>query len=65
MRSAAAALIVVTAVAVEANVLQNRACGGNNCDRAVTGTREGLPPIASRRADCSSFQLTTVTPDTV
>jgi hypothetical protein len=29
---------------------------GNNCARAVTGTRHGkVPNIASRRADCSSF----------
>ncbi|KAK0639428.1 hypothetical protein B0T16DRAFT_243805 [Cercophora newfieldiana] len=37
-------------------------CHGNNCNRAVTGTREGLLPFSSRSADCSSFLLTTVTP---
>lgn len=44
------------------SVLEQRACAGNNCNRQVTGTREGLLPITSRQADCSSFQLTTVTP---
>ncbi|KAK0613617.1 hypothetical protein B0T14DRAFT_402726, partial [Immersiella caudata] len=37
-------------------------CHGNNCNRAITGTRPGLLPFASRSADCSSFLLTTVTP---
>ena len=47
------------------SVLQERACNGNNCARAVTGTRTGkMPDEASRRADCSSFLLATVTPDT-
>jgi len=41
------------------------ACSDNNCARAVTGTRDKNPPLASRRADCSSFQLATVTPATV
>ncbi|KAK4216274.1 hypothetical protein V8F33_010092 [Rhypophila sp. PSN 637] len=40
-------------------------CHGNNCNRAVTGTRDGLLPLASRSADCSSFLATTVTPDPV
>ncbi|PNY25686.1 Uncharacterized protein TCAP_04376 [Tolypocladium capitatum] len=39
------------------------ACGGDNCARQVTGTRDGLTPLASRKADCSSFMLTTVVPD--
>ncbi|PHH71399.1 hypothetical protein CDD80_5303 [Ophiocordyceps camponoti-rufipedis] len=30
-------------------------CGGDNCARQVTGTRSGLVPIETRRADCSSF----------
>ncbi|KAK4228311.1 hypothetical protein QBC38DRAFT_158782 [Podospora fimiseda] len=37
-------------------------CHGNNCNRAVTGTRPGLLPLESRSADCRSFLLTTVTP---
>ena len=46
-----------------AAVLEARGdCHGNNCNRAVTGTREGLLPFASRSADCSSFMLATVTP---
>jgi hypothetical protein len=44
------------------SILEQRACAGNNCNRAVTGTRDGLPPLSSRSADCSSFLLTTVTP---
>ncbi|EOO01884.1 putative lipase esterase family protein [Phaeoacremonium minimum UCRPA7] len=44
------------------NVLVERACAGNNCNRAVTGTRDGLEPLSVRSADCSSFLLTTVTP---
>ena len=38
------------------SVLQERACAGNNCNRQVTGTRAGLPPLESRSADCSEFQ---------
>jgi len=45
-----------------AGVLEPRACAGNNCNRAVTGTRAGLLPFSVRSADCSSFLLTTVTP---
>ncbi|KAI8266990.1 Small proline-rich protein 3 [Colletotrichum sp. SAR11_239] len=36
-------------------------CNANNCARAVTGTRLGPQTQASRRADCSSFQRTTIT----
>ncbi|RDA83597.1 hypothetical protein CP532_2859 [Ophiocordyceps camponoti-leonardi (nom. inval.)] len=39
-------------------------CGGDNCARQVTGTRGGLIPIESRRADCSSFMRATVVPET-
>lgn len=42
--------------------LQARQCGGNNCNRAVTGTRDGKEPLASRSADCASYLKTTVTP---
>ncbi|KAK3946458.1 hypothetical protein QBC46DRAFT_335899 [Diplogelasinospora grovesii] len=45
-----------------AGVLEQRACAGNNCNRAVTGTRDGLSPASVRSADCASFLLTTVTP---
>ncbi|KAK2011855.1 hypothetical protein LZ32DRAFT_322671 [Colletotrichum eremochloae] len=44
------------------SVVEKRACAGNNCNRQVTGTREGLLPITSRQADCSSFLKATVTP---
>ncbi|KAK4101378.1 hypothetical protein N658DRAFT_496247 [Parathielavia hyrcaniae] len=37
-------------------------CHGNNCNRAVTGTRPGLLPFSDRSSSCSSFLLTTVTP---
>ncbi|KAH8798649.1 hypothetical protein F5884DRAFT_742862 [Xylogone sp. PMI_703] len=40
------------------------ACNANNCARAVTGTNIKTPVASSRQADCSSFMLTTVTPDT-
>ncbi|KAH8908655.1 hypothetical protein BR93DRAFT_994235 [Coniochaeta sp. PMI_546] len=40
-------------------------CNANNCARAVTGTRTGkMPDVSSRMADCSSFQMVTVTPAT-
>ncbi|KAB5585513.1 hypothetical protein GE09DRAFT_1210122 [Coniochaeta sp. 2T2.1] len=59
--------VVLSLVSVAfANVaLDKRACAGNNCNRAITGTRDGLSPASVRSADCSSFLLTTVTPDTV
>ena len=59
-----AAVILSFVAAALAGAVQPRAghCGGDNCARAVTGTRPGKPPVSSRQADCSSFQLTTVTP---
>ena len=45
-----------------AGVVEKRECAGNNCNRAITGTRDGLPPVSLRSADCSSFLRTTVTP---
>ncbi|KAK1613479.1 hypothetical protein BDP81DRAFT_401268 [Colletotrichum phormii] len=36
-------------------------CNANNCARAVTGTRLGPATQAVRRADCSSYQRTTIT----
>ncbi|OAA78551.1 hypothetical protein LEL_05374 [Akanthomyces lecanii RCEF 1005] len=38
-------------------------CGGDNCARQVTGTRDGLLAVTSRQADCSSFMQTTIVPD--
>ena len=46
-------------------LLDKRACAGNNCNRAVTGTRAGLLPLSSRSADCASYLMTTVTPAAV
>jgi hypothetical protein len=40
-------------------------CNGNNCARAVTGTRFAAPVQSQHRADCSSFMLVTVDPDGV
>jgi hypothetical protein len=60
-----AAVVLTFVASAMASVLQERACAGNNCKRAVTGTRAGLLPIESRQADCSSFQLATVVPDAV
>ncbi|KAL8334386.1 hypothetical protein RB598_008908 [Gaeumannomyces tritici] len=40
-------------------------CNANNCARAVTGTRDKIPSLETRRADCSAFMLATVTPATV
>jgi len=47
------------------SVLEQRDCAGNNCNRAVTGTRAGIAPLSSRSADCASYLLTTVTPKPV
>jgi len=37
-------------------------CNADNCARAVTGTAAFKTPVPVRQSDCSSFQLTTVTP---
>ncbi|CRK13008.1 hypothetical protein BN1708_010709 [Verticillium longisporum] len=57
-----AAVILSLASLAFGSVLEQRACAGNNCNRQVTGTRAGLLPLTARQADCSSFQLTVVTP---
>jgi hypothetical protein len=57
------AAVLSFAAAVMAGALDKRACAADNCARQVTGTREGLLPIESRKADCTSFQKTTVTPE--
>lgn len=61
----AVALVPALAVAALANAIQgrNNHCGGDNCARQVTGTRPGLTPLSSRRADCSNFMRATVVPD--
>ncbi|KAL2024299.1 hypothetical protein VTK56DRAFT_8781 [Thermocarpiscus australiensis] len=59
MKLAAALSFAALAATV---ALEPRNCAGNNCNRAVTGTRPGLLPLTVRSAHCSSFLLTTVTP---
>ncbi|KAH7347560.1 hypothetical protein B0T11DRAFT_343690 [Plectosphaerella cucumerina] len=60
-----AAVILSLATLALGSVFEKRACAGNNCNRQVTGTREGLLPLTQRQADCSSFQTTVVTPSAV
>ncbi|KAL0940431.1 uncharacterized protein CTRU02_203194 [Colletotrichum truncatum] len=57
-----ASVILSLATLALGSVIEKRECAGNNCNRQVTGTREGLLPISSRKADCSSFLQATVTP---
>jgi hypothetical protein len=47
------------------SALFERDCAGNNCNREITGTRNGLPASSIRMSDCSSFQMTVVTPSPV
>ncbi|POR32475.1 Uncharacterized protein TPAR_07308 [Tolypocladium paradoxum] len=61
MKAAVILSFVAAALAGAVEVRQN--CGGDNCARQVTGTRDGLTAIESRKADCSSFMKTTVIPD--
>ena len=56
-----AATILSLASLALGSVIEQRACAGNNCNRAVTGTRAGLLPLESRSADCSAFQRVVVT----
>ncbi|KAG5924711.1 hypothetical protein E4U42_004562 [Claviceps africana] len=60
-----ASTILCLAAAGIAGALEARKphCGGDNCARQVTGTRKGLTPLSSRKADCSSFMRTTIVPD--
>ncbi|KYK56232.1 hypothetical protein DCS_08201 [Drechmeria coniospora] len=64
MKAATILCFAATALAgaIEA---RNGHCGGDNCARQVTGTRDGLTPIESRKADCTSFMRSTVLPDAV
>ncbi|PON22964.1 hypothetical protein TGAM01_v208219 [Trichoderma gamsii] len=58
-----ASIVLSFAAAAMASVIERtNGCNADNCARAVTGTRDGLPPISSRKADCSSFMRATVTP---
>lgn len=59
-----AAIVLSFVAAAMAAVINERTngCNADNCARAVTGTRDGLLPITSRQADCSSFMRATVTP---
>jgi hypothetical protein len=60
-----AAILSFVSVALANVAVEKRACAGNNCNRAVTGTRNGLQPASVRSADCASFLKTTVTPAAV
>ncbi|RKU43991.1 hypothetical protein DL546_006335 [Coniochaeta pulveracea] len=60
-----AAILSFVSVALANVAVEKRACAGNNCNRAVTGTRDGLQPASVRSADCASFLKTTVTPAAV
>jgi len=60
-----AVVLSLVSVALANVAVEKRACAGNNCNRAITGTRDGLSPASVRSADCASFLLTTVTPDAV
>ncbi|KAL6693311.1 hypothetical protein J3F84DRAFT_350715 [Trichoderma pleuroticola] len=58
-----AAIVLSFVAAAMAGVIERtNGCNADNCARAVTGTRDGLLPITSRQADCSSFMQATVTP---
>ncbi|OAA69816.1 hypothetical protein ISF_03086 [Cordyceps fumosorosea ARSEF 2679] len=57
MKSFAVISSLVAAVAAAGH------CGGDNCARQVTGTRDGLLAVTSRQVDCSSFMKTTIVPD--
>lgn len=59
------AILSFAAVAMAGALEMRAGCNGNNCNRAVTGTGGHLLPSETRKADCSSFQATTVTPDAV
>merc|ERR1712000_116056 len=58
-----AAVVLSFVAAAMAGLVEKRGCNANNCARQVTGTRAGLTPIESRKADCSSFMTATVIPD--
>jgi hypothetical protein len=54
---------ILTAKLVSSNKLGKRACAGDNCNRAITGTAANLVPVlSSRLADCASFMEITVIP---
>ncbi|KAK3903643.1 hypothetical protein C8A05DRAFT_43168 [Staphylotrichum tortipilum] len=57
-----AALSLTLSLASAGAVLEPRHCAGNNCNRAVTGTRPGLLPLTVRSSHCASFLKTTVIP---
>ncbi|KAK3317128.1 hypothetical protein B0T19DRAFT_405567 [Cercophora scortea] len=53
-------IILALASLAMGSAIEQRACAGNNCNRQVTGTRAGLPALATRAADCASFLAVTV-----
>lgn len=60
-----AAVVLSFVAAAVAGAIEPREghCGGDNCARQVTGTRDGLTAITSRKNDCSNFMKTTVVPE--
>ncbi|KAF8856003.1 hypothetical protein BDZ45DRAFT_804502 [Acephala macrosclerotiorum] len=56
-----ALILLGLATSAFANVIERQVCNADNCLRGIRGTN-GAPPMSSRLADCSSFQLVTVTP---
>ncbi|PWI64521.1 hypothetical protein PCL_09570 [Purpureocillium lilacinum] len=64
MKASVILSLMATAVATSME-RRARLCGGDNCARQVTGTRDGLKPLESRKADCTSFMRTTIVPDPV
>ncbi|KAK6342052.1 hypothetical protein TWF730_001534 [Orbilia blumenaviensis] len=61
MKTAISSLVFAAAASV-VHATSSTKCNADNCARAVTGTAVKLA-LESRRADCSSFFRTTVTPD--
>jgi hypothetical protein len=59
-----AAVILSLASLALGSVIERQVCNANNCARQVTGTRAGLLPVETRRADCTSFLAAVVTPAT-
>ncbi len=64
--SLAASLACALSGAVAASeAMEKRACGADNCIRAVSETRSGSATFYAHIADCTSFMRTTFTPSPV
>ncbi|KHN95510.1 uncharacterized protein MAM_06567 [Metarhizium album ARSEF 1941] len=62
MKIALALSLIAAAVAGSIEARHGH-CSGDNCARQVTGTRDGLTAITSRKNDCSNFMKTTLVPE--